>query len=307
MKKINPHDRFFKETFSKKEEVQDLINNILPKQLINKLDFTSLQLDNTSYIDEELKENFSDLVYDCKYKGKKQIKISILLEHKSYTIDYPHIQLLKYLLKIWETNIKQKQELIPVIPIILYHGKKKWKAKKFTDYFTGIDKDLEQFLPGFEYLLTDLSFYTDEEIRNLYQTITVRISLLLMKNIFEEIKLWDKLPKIFSEINTILETDKGEKFLVSVFSYLYYSTKIDYQKITKTITSISKKGGKITMTTATKLINEGIKEGMLKNQKDTIIKLYQKAKFTIQQIVEYLEIDKSFVEKTLKENGLITG
>ena len=128
-----------------------------------------------------------------------------------------------------------------------------------------------------------------------------------MKNIFEEIKLWDKLPKIFSEINTILETDKGEKFLVSVFSYLYYSTKIDYQKITKTITSISKKGGKITMTTATKLINEGIKEGMLKNQKDTIIKLYQKAKFTIQQIVEYLEIDKSFVEKTLKENGLITG
>ena len=57
------------------------------------------------------------------------------------------------------------------------------------------------------------------------------------------------------------------------------------------------------MKTATKLK----KEGIIENQKNTIIKLYQKAKFTIQQIVEYLEIDKSFVEKTLKESGLITG
>ena len=95
MKKINPHDRFFKETFSKKEEVQDLVINTLPKQLSAKLNFTSLQLDNTSYIDEELKENFSDLVYNCKYKGKKTIKISLLLEHKSYKPDYIHIQLLK--------------------------------------------------------------------------------------------------------------------------------------------------------------------------------------------------------------------
>lgn len=87
MKAINPHDKFFKEIFSKKEEVQDLIINTLPKYLTNKIDFSSLQLDNTSYVDEELKTSFSDLVYNCIYKGKTTIKISLLLEHKSYRPD----------------------------------------------------------------------------------------------------------------------------------------------------------------------------------------------------------------------------
>ncbi len=56
------------------------------------------------------------------------------------------------------------------------------------------------------------------------------------------------------------------------------------------------------MTTETKLKYEGRKV----ERQDTIIKLYQKAKFTIKQIVDYLEIDKSFVEKTLKEKGLLS-
>ena len=305
MKKINPHDRFFKETFSKKEEVQDLIVNTLPEELTRGIDFTSLQLDNTSYIDNKLKENFSDIVYNCKYKGKETIKIALLLEHKSYKPAYPHIQILRYLLNIWETNIKQKEKLIPVIPIIIYHGKEKWQTKRFIDYFTGIDKELEHFLPEFEFLLTDLSDYSDEEIQNLFQTITVQISLLLMKNIFEEIKLLNKLPIIFSKINAIVETEQGEKFLLSVFSYLLYSTEIDEKELMKTITPISKKGGEIIMTTATRLRQEGIKEGRREERRNMILKLYQKAKFTVQQIVEYLEIDRSFVEKTLKEKGLI--
>jgi hypothetical protein len=41
--------------------------------------------------------------------GKEQIKVVILFEHKSFPVPYPHIQVLRYLLKIWETNIKQSE------------------------------------------------------------------------------------------------------------------------------------------------------------------------------------------------------
>ena len=77
--------------------------------------------------------------------------------------------------------------------------------------------------------------------------------------------------------------------------------------ILKTINSISNKGGKIAMTTATKLRNEGkqiwmekgMEKGIVETQKNTIIKLFAKAKFTIKQIVECLELDRHFVENTL--------
>ena len=118
MNVTSSHDKFFKEIFSNKEEAVELLKGSLPKELVKNIDFSTLKADNTSYINEELKENFSDLVYDCMYRGKNEIKISILIEHKSFVPKYPHIQLLKYMLNIWETGIKQKKKLIPVVPVI---------------------------------------------------------------------------------------------------------------------------------------------------------------------------------------------
>ena len=122
MEITNPHDKFFKDNFTDKDIVKDFIKGSFPKDLQNNLDLSSLELDNNSYIDEELKEYYSDIVYNCLYK-KLDIKITILFEHKSYIPDYPFLQLLKYMIKVWDFNIKNKEKLMPIIPIIFYHGK----------------------------------------------------------------------------------------------------------------------------------------------------------------------------------------
>ena len=49
----NMHDAYFKEVFSDKENVSDLLQSALP-ELSKNLDFESLKLQNTSYIDKEL-------------------------------------------------------------------------------------------------------------------------------------------------------------------------------------------------------------------------------------------------------------
>ena len=63
------------------------------------------------------------------------------------------------------------------------------------------------------------------------------------------------------------------------------------------------------MTTATKLRNEGKKEGKnegwKEGRKEDIVNLYQHAKISIMQIVDYLKVDRLFVENALKEKGLI--
>ncbi len=216
----NPHDKFLKETFSKQENVTDFIRGTFPENILKNLDLSSLVLDNNSSIDEELNEYFSDIVYNCFCKDN-ELKIAILFEHKSYAMPYPHLQLLKYIIKTLETNIKQCEKLVPVIPVILYHGKEKWKVRRFEEYFEDIDKILYRFIPSFEYMLTDLSAYSNEEIKyRVFKKVSLEIPLLLMKNIFDEVELGRNI-KGFLEIGkNYIEQEEGLKFQESVIRYL---------------------------------------------------------------------------------------
>jgi predicted HTH domain antitoxin len=64
------------------------------------------------------------------------------------------------------------------------------------------------------------------------------------------------------------------------------------------------------MTTATRLIQQGIQEGMqqgiLEGKKEDVAKLYQKGKFSFEMIAELLELNLDFVKQTLKEKKLIS-
>ena len=193
---INLHDRFFKELFSKKEEVSEFVIKIFPQEIAENLNFETLELDKTEYVDSKLRTRFSDVVYNCKYGKETQVKISLLFEHKSYPESYPHLQLLGYMLKIWEIQVKQKETLTPVIPIIFYHGKAKWKNKPFEKHFKGIDNILQRFIPKFDYQLVDTSDFTNDKIIKLFKSLQLQIGILVMKNIFNE-------QKILQEINTI--------------------------------------------------------------------------------------------------------
>jgi len=257
---INSHDRFFKELFSRKEEVREFVTKTFPIELVQKLDLKTLELDKTEYIDNNLKTSFSDIVYNCKYGKDTQVKISLLFEHKSYPESYPHFQLLGYMLKIWETQIKQKQDLTPVIPIIFYHGERKWIKKSFTDYFAGLDENLQNFIPAFDYQIIDTSNFTDEQIQKLFDSLELQIGLLIMKNIYNEQKILQEITGFFAGINQLLQTEKGEQFFETLVSYLYYATKIETQKLVEKMRTISPKAEEKFISTAMRLEMNGIEK-----------------------------------------------
>jgi predicted transposase/invertase (TIGR01784 family) len=93
MKVAYPHDKFFKFVFSQLDEARDLIFNRLPTTIRKSIDFSNLKIETSSYITKELKEYFSDLVFSCKHKNSN-LKISLLVEHKSFVSKFPYLQLL---------------------------------------------------------------------------------------------------------------------------------------------------------------------------------------------------------------------
>ena len=264
----NPHDKFFKEIITDKENALDFIQAVLPENLCKNFDFSTLAIDNNSYVDEELRENFSDVIYNCEYKNKNNVKITLLFEHKSYNVKYPRLQILRYMLNIWNTAEKQRKELTPVIPIVLYHGKEEWNSKPLCDYFPYLDDTLKCYIPEFDYLLLDLSRYSDKEIRdNLFKRAILETAMLLMKNIFDEEKLENNLENYLEISKLYLNEEKGLKFLKSFILYIYNAGDMEVDTIIEKVSKVSKEGGDTTMSTATKLIEQGKKEGIKEGEK----------------------------------------
>jgi len=61
------HDKFFKEVFSRKAEMQDLIVHTFPIELVKNINFETLERAETEYLNTALEKHFSDLVYSYVY------------------------------------------------------------------------------------------------------------------------------------------------------------------------------------------------------------------------------------------------
>ena len=270
---INTHDKFFKSLFSKKNQVREFVSKTIRPEIVENLDLNTLELDKTEYLDNQLRSSYSDLVYNCKYGNNTNVKISLLFEHKSQPEKYPHFQLLGYMLRIWEIQIKQNQRLTAVIPIIFYHGKKKWNNKDFVTYFGSIDKELQKFIPTFDYELIDTSTYSDKELAEHFDSIELQIGLLVMKNISNEQELLQKLNVIFAKLNQLLQTEQGKHFFDSIATYLLNATKIDSDKYVENMGNISQQAEQQFVSTAMKLEFKGRQEGRQESIEKVAIKL----------------------------------
>jgi predicted transposase/invertase (TIGR01784 family) len=164
----NPHDKFFKRALAMAAIARPMLEKFLPTDVLDKLNLDTLEIDPNSYINDELKETFSDIVWSCQLKNShKKRKIAFLFEHKSYKPDYPHFQLIDYQRNSWRIQINEGQLPVPILPIIFYHGLEKWVVRPFESYFGEVEAEMLQFLPSFNYILINLQDYSEEQIRNI--------------------------------------------------------------------------------------------------------------------------------------------
>jgi len=156
-----PHAAFFESAFSRLEVARDFIDQMLPQDVAQLLNFDTLTEDPGSFISEELKAYYSDKLFRCKSRRGVEYQIATLLEHKSFQPDYPHFQLLRYKMGIWDEDFKNNRRPTQVIAIVLYHGKKPWKRKTMYDYFPKDFPLLRQTIPNFEFFVVDLNDFSD--------------------------------------------------------------------------------------------------------------------------------------------------
>jgi predicted transposase/invertase (TIGR01784 family) len=272
MQQTNQHDRFAKSVMSVRANALDFFSGILPQDIKSRIDLSTLTRDPTGYIDNRLAAYFSDIVFTCSSEGGTA-KIALLFEHKSSVPPYPHVQLLRYILNIWEKSIKENDTPPLVIPVVLYHGRGKWRRRDLQAFLSENDESFKRFIPGFEYILIDLSAYSDEWIlAGEFRRAAVRIWLLVQKYIFRPSELLLRLKKILDQGILYFRGREGSEYLESVFRYILLATDIAREEVAAAIERLDRNVEEVFMTTGEKLIQEGIVKGTILDKQHVLMK-----------------------------------
>lgn len=267
----NPHDKFFKETFGDVTIAGDFLVNYLPESVLEYIDIDTLDPQKDSFIDKKLEETFSDLLFKADIAGNEGY-IYFLFEHKSYPDKGIIFQVLRYMVEIWEAKLDREMGRLPiVIPLVVYHGKTNWRIpSSLGSILNGYDKlpdELKVYVPNFDYLLYDLSRYSDEEIKGVAQT---KIGLTLLRDIFspDTEKLLESFFRSVAYLNELEDRQTGVEYFETMIRYILGSstrlTKKDMEKMIQRIETVFPEGSDMSMTLADILREEGIEIGLEK-------------------------------------------
>jgi len=309
---VNPHDKFFKGMFSRKDEARDFFANYLPEEILKLLDLERTEIVKDSFIETELKEYFSDILYKVYLTGSPAY-LYMLFEHKSYPDRLTVLQLLEYMIKIWRLHLNQNPlgEGLPIIiPLVVYHGSEMWRyGTKLSGLLSGPVESLADYIPDFQFLLYDLTRYRDDDIKGM---IVSRVGLLVMKHIFSD-DLTEVLVRVMELLAELSDKRRALDYVETIIRYVINASEALSLKDLKKIIEQSyfqKKEGEL-MTIAEQLRMEGhqrgLQQGQLEDARDSIFDILEsRFGITPQNIAKELKsIDEIAVLRQLRKKAVV--
>ena len=254
-----PHDSFFKKLMSDPEAVRDFLKGFLPKSVSEKIDYESIKVIDTEKINRKYRRFYLDLSVGCRFSDNES-EIYIVFEHKSYPDKLTLIQVLNYCSVVWETCIRNKEPLKPIIPVVFYHGRKKFDLPtSFSDYFD-VDNAIRDYLVDFRIVLFDTNQHTDEDILRASGNLYLAASILAMKHIFKDFK---SLKPIFRHMTRL---DK-DRFLM-VLEYVIMVKDIKEEELEEIV---KEAGGDAMPSLAQRWLEQGKQQGMLREAREMVL------------------------------------
>lgn len=181
------------------------------------LDPSYLEISWESFVDQRLAVHQSDLLIRTRYRDSPLLAY-ILVEHKSYPDRWTVLQLLRYMVRIWEKELarnKKLKRLPPIIPMIFYHGSRHWKLPLSFSAYLEFKKDLQDYIPDFQVMLFDLRQFPDVDIDG---ADLFRAAVKTLKYAFTRMK--PHLGEILTDAATLAMDYRNRAFLEVLLEYI---------------------------------------------------------------------------------------
>ncbi len=269
----NPHDRFFKELFSRRETARDFVQHYLPPEIVKLLNLPTLEICKDSFVEANLSEHFSDVLYKVTLQNGQPTYIYLLFDHKSYADSLVSFQLLRYMVRVWDLWLKQERKkrkgkssqkplkLPMIIPMVVYHGEASWNVSTELAGLFNLSPEFEQYVPNYQYQLYDLSDYQDDQIIG---QVMLQVGLLILKHIHDE-RLGEHLVDILKLLRNLHDQPTALAYLETLLRYVSsgssHLTEADLAEVLHEVLE-DETGGEIMPTLVEQWLERGRQEGI---------------------------------------------
>ncbi|HAU2960457.1 TPA: Rpn family recombination-promoting nuclease/putative transposase [Salmonella enterica subsp. diarizonae] len=168
MKKKNttptPHDATFRQFLTQPDIARDFMELHLPTELRAICDLSTLKLESGSFVEDDLRQYFSDVLYSLKTTAGDGY-IHVLVEHQSTPDKHMAFRLIRYAVAAMQRHLEAGHKKLPlVIPVLFYTGKRSPYpySTRWLDEFD--DPALAGTLYSSAFPLVDVTVIPDDEI-----------------------------------------------------------------------------------------------------------------------------------------------
>ncbi|TDB51634.1 Rpn family recombination-promoting nuclease/putative transposase [Photorhabdus luminescens] len=250
------HDAIFKQFLTHPDTARDFLQFHLPPTLLEVCDLETLQLASGSFIEDDLRPYYSDVLYSLK-AGKGDGYVYCLIEHQSSPDKHMAFRLLRYAIAAMQRHLDAGHKMLPlVIPILFYQGKVSPYPMNWLQEFD--DPELACELYSNDFPLVDITVIADDEIMKHRRMAVLE---LLQKHIRQR-DLADFLEQL---VTLLLEGYTTQEQLVSVINYMLQAGEShDPTALLNTLALRMPQHEEALMTIAEKLRLEGEQRGIQK-------------------------------------------
>lgn len=228
------HDALFKAMFGTPETAEGLLRAVLPPEVVATIDWSSLTVESTTFIDPNLAEYRSDLVCRARFVDGGDAVLYVLVEHQSSVDPDMPLRVLGYELRIWEQfRAEVRRGPRPaIIPIVIAHVPGGWtEPTAFGALYPPAVRRaaLGHLLPQFEVCLVDLAHTTDDDIRAWTLDVFQQIALVLLRDARDRLRLDTTLDAWSAELalayGSAMRAPTGMRAFAQLVRYMFLVTK----------------------------------------------------------------------------------
>ncbi|MEN4545133.1 Rpn family recombination-promoting nuclease/putative transposase [Pantoea agglomerans] len=295
MKKKNstptPHDATFRQFLSQPDIARDFMELHLPAELRAICDLSTLKLESGSFVEDDLRQYFSDILYSLKTSNGDGY-IHVLVEHQSTPDRHMAFRLMRYAVAAMHRHLEAGHKQLPlVIPVLFYTGKRSPYpySTRWLDEFE--DPSLAENLYGSTFPLVDVTVIPDEEIMGHRSMAALT---LLQKHIHQR-----DIATLTDRLATLLMTDylSSPQVTALIHYLLQAGESADSEAFVRELAQRVPQHGDALMTIAQQLEQKGIEKGIQLGEQRGIEKGRNEGKLEVARTMLQNGIDRNTVMK----------
>lgn len=227
----------------------------LPEKLLKICDLTTLKLESGSFVEDDLRQYFSDVLYSLRTSTGDGY-IHVLIEHQSTPDRHMAFRLIRYAVAAMQRHLEAGHKKLPlVIPVLFYTGKRTpypWSTRWFDEFH---DPVVAESLYSGAFPLVDITVIPDDEIMTHRSMAALT---LLQKHIYQR-----DIASLTDHLVTLLMADylSSPQVMTLIHYLLQAGESVDYEAFVRELAQRVPQHGDALMTIAQQLEQKGIEKG----------------------------------------------